>query len=249
MGKNNKKNQLDESNIKPEIAVDKKNTEESAEKDTKKKSAKTYGSEAKKSASGEQQNDLEENTGSKTDKDEQDSKTTADIGSSGSSDAGDTDKTVDNGTSETVERDPVSVLKEEISAERDRYLRLAAEYDNFRKRSMKELQTVYSDSRADTVTKLLPVYDNLERALKMECSDEPFYKGVEMTMTQLTEILENMGVKLIDAMGKPFDPNTHNAVVTIENPELGDKIVADEIQKGFMLGDKVIRFSSVVVAN
>lgn len=151
--------------------------------------------------------------------------------------------TADNGP------DPVAALQEELATERDRYLRLAAEYDNYRKRSAKERELMYSDARTDTITRLLPVYDNLERALKMECSDEPFYKGIEMTVTQLIEILESMGVKQIPAAGEPFDPNLHNAVLTIENPELGEKIIAEECQKGFMLGDRVIRHSTVVVAN
>ena len=138
---------------------------------------------------------------------------------------------------------------DEVTQERNKYLRLAAEYDNFRKRSAKEREMIYSDARIDTIAKLLPVYDNLERALKMECADEAFYKGVEMTMTQLLEIFESLDVKPISAVGEPFDPNQHNAVMTIENPELGDKIVAEELQKGFTLGDKVIRFSTVVVAN
>ena len=137
----------------------------------------------------------------------------------------------------------------ELAAERDKYLRLAAEYDNYRKRSSKEREMTYSDARADTITRLLPVYDNLERALKMECADEAFFKGVEMTMTGLTEILEGMDVRRIEAVGEPFDPNRHNAVMSIENPELGEKIVAEEFQKGFMLGERVIRFSTVVVAN
>ena len=136
-----------------------------------------------------------------------------------------------------------------LAAERDKYLRLAAEYDNFRKRSTKEMKTAYSDAKADTIIRLLPVYDNLERALKTECSDEAFYKGVEMTMTQLTEILEGMGVTIIKAAGEPFDPNRHNAVAAIENPDLGEKTVAEEYQKGFMLGERVLRFSTVVVAN
>ena len=144
---------------------------------------------------------------------------------------------------------PAPTLQDELTAERDRYLRLAAEYDNFRKRSTKELKTAYSDARADTITRLLPVYDNLERALQMECSDEPFYKGVEMTMTQLTGILEGMGVVKIEAAGEPFDPNRHNAVASVDDPDLGEKIVAQEYQKGFILGERVIRFSTVVVAN
>ena len=148
-----------------------------------------------------------------------------------------------------TEADICAALQEELVSERDKYLRLAAEYDNFRKRSAKELQAVYGDARADTVTRLLPVYDNLERALKMTCADEAFYKGVEMTMTGLMEIFENLGVTPIQALGETFDPNRHDALMAIENPELGEKIVAEEFQKGFLLGDRVLRFSTVVVAN
>ena len=140
-------------------------------------------------------------------------------------------------------------MKNELSAERDKYLRLAAEYDNFRKRSAKEREMIYTDARTDAISKLLPVYDNLERALKMECTDDAFYKGVDMIMTQLKDALGSMGVKEIPAVGEPFDPNLHNAVMKIENPEFGENIVAEEYQKGFILGDRVIRFSTVVVAN
>jgi len=138
---------------------------------------------------------------------------------------------------------------EQLSIEKDKYLRLAAEYDNFRKRSAKEREMTYSNARTDVISKLLPVYDNLERALKMECADESFYKGVEMIMTQLTETLNDMGVEEIPAIGQPFDPNRHNAVMSVEDPELGENVVAEEYQKGFTLGDRVIRFSTVVVAN
>ena len=144
---------------------------------------------------------------------------------------------------------PNPEFEKELAAERERYLRLAAEYDNFRKRSAKEREMIYGDARIDTISRLLPVYDNLERALKMECADEAFYKGIELTMTQLTEILENMDVTRIPAVGEKFDPNHHNAVMTIENPELEEKTVAEEFQKGFILGERVIRFSTVVVAN
>ena len=152
-------------------------------------------------------------------------------------------------TEEKAEQSSSDNVNDELAVERDKYLRLAAEYKNFRDRSTKERDKIYSDARMDTIAKLLPVYDNLERALKMECTDEAFYKGVEMTMIQLMEIFENMDVKPIPAVGEPFDPNHHNAVMTVENPELGSKIVAEELQKGFMLGDKVIRFSTVIVAN
>ena len=140
-------------------------------------------------------------------------------------------------------------LVELLSVEKDKYLRLAAEYDNFRKRSAKERELIYTDARIDAISKLLPVYDNLERALKMECPDESYYKGVEMIMTQLTEALNSMGVQEIPAVGESFDPNRHNAVMKKEDPQLGENIVAEEYQKGFAIGDRVIRFSTVVVAN
>jgi len=150
---------------------------------------------------------------------------------------------------DTPEENQNESTSEQLASEKDKYLRLAAEYDNFRKRSAKEREMTYSSARTDVISKLLPVYDNLERALKMECSDESFYKGVEMIMTQLTETLNDMGVEEIPAVGQPFDPNRHNAVMSVDNPELGENIIAEEYQKGFMLGDRVIRFSTVVVAN
>jgi molecular chaperone GrpE len=156
-------------------------------------------------------------------------------------------------TEVNYESDLVEAIQDEIgellSIEKNKYLRLAAEYDNFRKRSAKERDMIYTDARIDAISKILPVYDNLERALKMECSDESYYKGVEMIMTQLTEVLNSMGVKEIPAVGEPFDPNLHNAVMKIEDPNLGENIIAEEFQKGFAIGDRVIRFSSVVVAN
>ena len=138
---------------------------------------------------------------------------------------------------------------DELAALKDKYLRLAAEYDNYRKRSAKEREMTYSDARVDAITRLLPVYDNLERALKMDCTDEAYYKGIEMIMTGLTEALESMGLKAIPATGEVFDPNYHNAVSSIKSSELGENIIAEEFQKGFTLGDRVIRFSTVVVAN
>ena len=136
-----------------------------------------------------------------------------------------------------------------LAAEKDKYLRLAAEYDNYRRRSQKEKETTYSDGKADTVLQLLPVYDNLARALKAECSDPNFYKGVEMTMTQLLGIFEKLGVTPIEAEGQPFDPAEHNAVVHEEDEALGENVVVEEFQKGFKLNDKVIRFAMVKVAN
>ena len=136
-----------------------------------------------------------------------------------------------------------------LAAEKDKYLRLAAEFDNFKKRSQREREALYQDVRCDVILKLLPVYDNLERALKQETSDEAFKKGVELTMNQLTEILENMGVKPIEAVGKPFDPAVHNAVMHVDDESAGENVIVEEFQKGFSLGEKIIRFSMVKVAN
>lgn len=136
-----------------------------------------------------------------------------------------------------------------LAAERDKYLRLAAEYDNYRRRSQKEKETIYADGKADTVLQLLPVYDNLERALKAECADPAFYKGVEMTMTQLTEIFQKLGATPIVAAGMPFDPAEHNAVIHVDDEACGENVVVEEFQKGFKLNDKVIRFAMVKVAN
>ena len=136
-----------------------------------------------------------------------------------------------------------------LAEEKDKYLRLAAEYDNFRKRSQKEREALYADIRSDTVVKFLPVYDNLERALKHQCADEAFRKGVELTMVQLKEILKKLGVTEIEAVGKKFDPAMHNAVMHVEDDTLDEGIVVEEFEKGFMLGDKVVRFSIVKVAN
>ena len=143
----------------------------------------------------------------------------------------------------------VPTAEEELKAEKDKYLRLAAEYDNFRKRSQKEREAVYADVRADTVLKFLPVYDNLARALAAETADEAYRKGVEMTMTQLTGILEKLGVTPIEAVGQTFDPSMHNAVMHIEDEQYGEGEIVAEFEKGFRLGERVIRFSMVQVAN
>ena len=131
----------------------------------------------------------------------------------------------------------------------DKLLRLAAEFDNFRRRSQKEKDGVWADATAKAVNALLPVYDNLERALKQETADEAYKKGVEMTMAGLMKALEGLGVTQINAAGRPFDPNVHNAVMHIEDESFGENTVAEVFQAGFMLGEKVIRFAMVKVAN
>lgn len=132
---------------------------------------------------------------------------------------------------------------------KEQFLRLAAEYDNYRKRTAKEKENLWTDAKADTVQAFLPVYDNLERAMKQETSDEAYKKGVEMTMNQLKEVFAKLGVTEIEAQGRPFDPNLHNAVMHIEDENLGENTVAQVFQAGFMLGEKVIRFAMVQVAN
>ena len=136
-----------------------------------------------------------------------------------------------------------------LAAEHDKYLRLAAEYDNFRKRSIKEKDARYADAKADTVGKFLPVYDNLERALANETSDDAYKKGVELIMTELKKIMSSLGVEEFGEKGDAFDPNSHNAVMHVENEELGENVIAQVFQKGFRIGEKVIRHAVVQVAN
>lgn len=132
---------------------------------------------------------------------------------------------------------------------KEQFLRLAAEYDNYRKRTAKEKENLWTDAKADTVQAFLPVYDNLERALKQDTADAAFKKGVEMTMDQLKEIFAKLGVSEIPALGQTFDPNLHNAVMHIEDESLGENTIAQVFRSGFTLGDKVIRFAMVQVAN
>ena len=143
----------------------------------------------------------------------------------------------------------LELARKALAEEHDKYLRLAAEYDNFRKRSIKEKDARYTDAKADTVGKFLPVYDDLERALSNETSDEAYKKGVELIMTELRKIMSGLGVEEFGAVGDPFDPNAHNAVMHIENEELGENVIAQVFQRGFRMGEKVIRHAVVQVAN
>ena len=140
-------------------------------------------------------------------------------------------------------------LKDQVAQQEDKYLRLAAEYDNYRRRTAKEKDSIWNDAKADAAVAFLPVYDNLERALKQETADEAFKKGVEMTMTQLKTVLEKLGITEIPALGQTFDPNLHNAVMHVEDESLGENTVAEVFQAGFQCGEKVIRFAMVQVAN
>ena len=143
----------------------------------------------------------------------------------------------------------VNPFEEKYNQEHDAYLRLAAEFDNFRKRTIKEKEASYGNGKADAVAKMLPVYDNLERALQQPTEDAAYKKGVEMTMTELVKIFTNLGVEIFGNVGDAFDPELHNAIMHNEDPALGENTISMVFQKGFKLGDKVVRFAMVQVAN
>ena len=137
-----------------------------------------------------------------------------------------------------------------LSDGNDKYLRLAAEYDNYRKRTAKEKESLYADAKIDTIKALLGVYDNLERGLAQYGDEEsPHRKGLEMVFNQFKESLKKLGVETMDAAGKPFDPEKHNAVMHVEDENYGENTVVEVLQQGFTLGDKVLRFAIVKVAN
>jgi len=159
------------------------------------------------------------------------------------------EETAETPVEETPEAPEVNPFEEKYNAEHDAHLRLAAEYDNFRKRTIKEKEASYGNGKADAVAKMLPVYDNLERALNQETSDTAYKKGVEMTMNELVKIFTSLGVEIFGNVGEQFDPNLHNAVMHIENEELEENSIAAVFQKGFKIGDKVVRFAMVQVAN
>ncbi len=150
---------------------------------------------------------------------------------------------------EPAQADPTAELQAALKAKEDQFLRLAAEYDNFRKRSQKEKTDAYANAKSDAVLAFLPVYDNLQRALAAPCADEAYVKGVEMTMNQLKAVLEKLGVTEIEALGQTFDPNLHNAVMHVEDENAGENTVVEVFQSGFRMGEKVVRFAMVKVAN
>lgn len=151
-------------------------------------------------------------------------------------------------TREQMEK--MDALAGELEGMNDKYLRLAAEYDNYRKRTAKEKETIYQDAKMDTIAKFLEVYDNLERAVSQAGDEENAHKkGMEMIFHQLEAVLEKLGVTVMDPMGETFDPAKHSAVMHIESEDLGENVVSQVFQKGFLLGEKVIRFATVQVAN
>ena len=159
------------------------------------------------------------------------------------------EETVEEIQEEVVETPAIDPWEEKYNAEHDAYLRLAADYDNFRKRNIKEKEQSYGNGKADAVEKLLPVYDNLERALNQPTEDEAYKKGVEMTLTQLVNIFAGLGVEIYGNVGDVFDPNLHNAVMHTEEEGVAENTITQVYQKGFKMGDKIVRFAMVIVAN
>ena len=143
----------------------------------------------------------------------------------------------------------IEALKNEAKEKDDKYLRLAAEYDNFRKRTAKEKSETFSDAVVKTMSEILPVIDNFERAISADTADESFKSGVVMIFNQLKESLKKIGIEEINPIGQQFDPNIANAVNQIEDENLGENEVAQVFQKGYRLGDKIIRYAMVKVAN
>jgi molecular chaperone GrpE len=150
---------------------------------------------------------------------------------------------------EAPEESAEEKLQKELDEQKDKYLRLLAEYDNFRKRSAKERLELMETAKGDAVSEILPVLDNFERALGTETQDEAYKSGVEMIFKQFGDALSKLGVEVIDPTGQEFDPNIANAVNQIEDENLGENVVAQTFQKGYKVGGRVIRYAMVVVAN
>ena len=151
-------------------------------------------------------------------------------------------------TREQVEQ--MEAAARQLETTKDQFTRLAAEYDNYRKRTAKEKESLYQDAKADTIKEFLAVYDNLERAAEAPGGeDDPHKKGLEMIFAQYKELLKKLGVTEIEAKGRPFDPERHEAVMHIEDENFGENEVAQVFQAGFVLGDRVVRHAVVQVAN
>lgn len=157
---------------------------------------------------------------------------------------------------ESKKADEIIELKKQIESQKvqideteDRLKRVAAEFDNYKKRSAKERDTLYNSLIADIVSNFLPIIDNLEKAVEAETKDEEYRKGIELVLKQFKDVLASKGVKEIETVGKTFDPELHEAVSSIVDENLGEKEIAQEYRKGYMIGNKVIRHSMVIVAN
>lgn len=140
-------------------------------------------------------------------------------------------------------------LKNELNAQTEKYMRILAEYDNFRKRSQKEKEAIYPRAVGDTVEKFLPIIDNFERAMSCECSDENFKKGMDMIFQSFMNTLKGLNVEIVGEVGETFNPELHNAVMHIEDENYGENQITQVLQKGYKIGDRVVRYAMVQVAN
>lgn len=143
----------------------------------------------------------------------------------------------------------VETQKVQISETEDRLKRVAAEFDNYKKRSAKERDSLYNSLMSDVVAGFLPIIDNLEKAVETETKDDEYKKGIELVLKQFKDILAAKGVVEIESVGKTFDPELHEAVSSIQDATKGEKEIVQEYRKGYMIGNKVIRHSMVIVAN
>lgn len=150
-------------------------------------------------------------------------------------------------TREQVEK--LELAAKQLESVKDQFTRLTAEYDNYRKRTTKEKENVYADAKADTVKEFLGVLDNLERGLAQFAEGDPHRQGMELICRQFLAVLEKLGVTRIEAQGQPFDPQKHDAVMHVEDENVGENTVVEVLQQGYQLGDKVLRFAMVKVAN
>ncbi len=161
-----------------------------------------------------------------------------------------TEETAEDTAAASQEESTEEKLQKQLDELNDRYMRMAAEYDNYRKRIAKERDMIRSEATGKALSAILPIYDNLERALAQETADTEYKKGVEMTARQFESALDSLGVEIISAEpGTEFDPTVHNAVMHMEDESLGENCIAECFQKGFRHGDKVIRTAMVKVAN
>lgn len=147
------------------------------------------------------------------------------------------------------EAEELEKLRQEVSEQQERYLRLMAEYDNYRKRTQKERESIYPDAVANTLKELLPLFDNFQRAMETPCADENYAKGIEMIEKSLEDFLGKMGVEAFGKAGEPFDPNLHNAVMHLEDETLGKNVIATVFQSGYRMGDRILRHAMVQQAN
>ena len=163
------------------------------------------------------------------------------------------EETTEETTEVIEEKDPLTEAQEKLAETEDKYLRLYAEFENYKKRTQKEKDARYADAVIDAVAEILPVLDNLDRALAAEVTSEDaksFKEGVEMTKKQMIDSLLKLGVTEIEALGKEFNPNLHNAVMHVDDENVGENIVVEEFMKGYIYKeDRVVRYSMVKVAN